>query len=121
MKASKTMKQATCSDTQEEIRGYTLKCPGCGDYHVYDSRWEFNGDFEKPTFTPSYLVKSGHYADRHTDECWCKYNEKHGLHGDIFKCYVCHSFVSDGKIQFLDDCTHHLKGQTVDLPDWSEA
>jgi hypothetical protein len=31
---------------------------------------------------------------------------------------VCHSFVTDGKIQFLSDCTHALAGQTVALPDW---
>lgn len=31
---------------------------------------------------------------------------------------VCHSFVRAGKIEFLGDCTHALKGQTVPLPDW---
>ena len=31
---------------------------------------------------------------------------------------VCHSFVTDGRIQFLADCTHALAGQTVDLPEW---
>lgn len=29
----------------------------------------------------------------------------------------CHSFVRDGKIEFLSDCHHELRGQTVDLPD----
>ncbi len=29
---------------------------------------------------------------------------------------VCHSFLTDGRIQFLDDCTHAMAGQTVDLP-----
>lgn len=28
----------------------------------------------------------------------------------------CHSFVTDGRIQFLTDSWHSLKGQTVDLP-----
>jgi hypothetical protein len=28
---------------------------------------------------------------------------------------VCHSFVTDGKIQYLSDCTHAMAGQTVDL------
>lgn len=28
---------------------------------------------------------------------------------------ICHSFVTDGKIRFLNDCTHDLAGQTVDL------
>jgi hypothetical protein len=34
---------------------------------------------------------------------------------------VCHSYVTDGKIRFLDDCTHELAGKTVeleDVPDW---
>ena len=30
---------------------------------------------------------------------------------------VCHSFITDGRIQFLGDCTHELKGQTVELPE----
>jgi hypothetical protein len=33
----------------------------------------------------------------------------------------CHSFVTDGKIEFLNDSTHKLAGQTVplpDMPDW---
>lgn len=34
---------------------------------------------------------------------------------------VCHSFVTAGRIQFLGDSTHALAGQTVDVPDWSEA
>lgn len=29
---------------------------------------------------------------------------------------VCHSFVREGRIQFLGDCTHRLAGHTVDLP-----
>ena len=31
--------------------------------------------------------------------------------------FVCHSFVTDGRIQFLGDCTHDLAGHTVELPD----
>jgi len=33
-----------------------VMCPGCKHYHVFDQRWTFNGDFDKPTFTPSMLV-----------------------------------------------------------------
>jgi hypothetical protein len=32
--------------------------------------------------------------------------------------FRCHSFIRDGQIQFLDDCWHELKGQTVEIPDW---
>lgn len=29
--------------------------------------------------------------------------------------FVCHSFVFDGEIRFLGDCTHALAGKTVPL------
>lgn len=68
-------------------------CPGCGHVHsVSPAVHKFNGDLEKPTFSPSVLCN------------W--------IPG---KC--CHSMVLDGKIQFLNDCDHALKGQTVDLPE----
>lgn len=31
--------------------------------------------------------------------------------------HVCHTFVTDGKINFLSDCTHELAGQTVPMQD----
>jgi hypothetical protein len=34
----------------------------------------------------------------------------------------CHIFVRDGKIQFLNDCTHELAGKTVPMePLWGAA
>jgi len=81
-------------------------CPGCGWRHrvtVGDGpgpRWGYNGNPDAPTFTPSVLVTyDGPDADQ-----------------DGGHPAVCHSFVTDGRIQFLGDCTHALAGQTVDLP-----
>ena len=40
-------------------------CPGCGEVHRLRIRpapspsWEFNGDHERPTLSPSILVRSG--------------------------------------------------------------
>ncbi|WP_339767106.1 DUF6527 family protein [uncultured Pseudosulfitobacter sp.] len=84
-------------------------CPGCGYLHqvtVDGSRgWTFNGDGDRPTFSPSVLVRTGSAVDpTFVDEP-----------GD--PPTVCHSFVTDGRIRFLDDSTHELAGQTVDLPD----
>jgi hypothetical protein len=73
-----------------------IECPGCKSDHGIDARWTFNNDFNKPTFVPSLHV---HYKL---------------IKGE----YCCHSFVTDGKIQFLSDTTHWLSGQTVDLPDY---
>jgi len=80
-------------------------CPACGTMHAVtiDDKarpqpvWTWNQSLDKPTFTPSILVK--HYI------------------GDQIKL-ICHSFVTDGKIQYLNDCTHELAGQTVELPDF---
>lgn len=95
-------------------------CPGCecghrvvisGETHPV---WGWNGSSELPTFTPSILVRG---TLRLTDEEITRV-----LHGEIIEPTptICHSFVTDGKIRFLADSTHALKGQTVDLPDTEE-
>ena len=83
-------------------------CPGCDGGHVLrigdgpHPRWTFDGNAERPTFSPSVLVTYGG-ADAGKDDA---------------PPAVCHSFVRDGRIEFLSDCTHALSGQTVDLPNW---
>jgi len=97
-------------------------CPGCKHEHMLNVDihnrpcWGFNGNAESPTITPSIRTLSGHYVGGRTsqEEChWCGPKREDDDCVDL--CYVCHSFVTDGKIQFLDDCTHHLTGQTVEL------
>lgn len=106
--------------TQEGNR-LAFFCPGCQEVHAVtvapaSPTWGFNGNYEAPTFTPSVKVTSGHYIDGHKgDSCWCTYNRDHPDKPAPFKCSVCHSFVRDGKIQFLGDCTHALAGQTIPL------
>jgi len=68
--------------------------------------WGFNGDLERPSFTPSVL------------STWDEWQGD----GVPPKKHVCHSFVGcngaqPGQITFLGDCTHDLKGQTVELPE----
>lgn len=101
-------------------------CPGCGDTHevfvdsgIPTRNWQFNGNGDAPTFSPSVLVRTGHHVSGHeSGPCWCTYNAEHPDDPAPFKCRVCHSFVTDGRIQFLTDCTHALAGQTVELPDF---
>jgi hypothetical protein len=94
-----------------------FRCPGCEDVHGVTvdtpNGWGWNGDVERPTFTPSVRVggvqwppESGFHKPRHAVEPGSE--------------ICCHSFVTDGRIQFLGDCTHELAGQTVDLPPWRE-
>lgn len=102
-----------------------FKCLGCDEMHAVPvgvGGWGFNNDFEKPTLTPSILVRSGHYAEgvsAQNGTCWCTFTERTGQESS-FKCVCCHSFVTDGRIQYLGDCSHALAGQTIELPDVGE-
>lgn len=122
---------AKIREHEVEAGRYSFKCPGCGDTHSIPThkddlmfaphKWKFNGDVNKPTFSPSLLVRSGHYAPQYIgDSCWCTYNSKMKAEGKEpvdASCYICHSFIKEGRIQFLNDCTHSLAGQTVELPE----
>lgn len=80
----------------DESIHYLYKCPGCGYEHAFSPAvHKFNGDVDRPTITPSLLQSNPQNYHR------------------------CHSYITQGKIQFLPDCWHNLKGQTVDLIDYS--
>jgi len=108
--------------------GLMFWCPGCIEIHAITTGpngWTYNGNPEQPTFQPSVLVSNGHYAStfKPGEACWCTFNAKRVAEGkepSAFTCHRCHSFVIDGRIQFLGDSTHALAGQTVDLPDLPE-
>lgn len=91
-------------------------CVACGHAHGGPpSRWSFNGDEEHPTFTPSFLVRSGHYIPGHTGDCWCTWNATHPEDPSGFACRVCHTVIRNGQIQYLGDCTHAYAGKTIDM------
>ena len=93
---------------------WLFECPGCGCAHFANDKWSFNGDHIKPTFRPSILV-TGRQSP--TDEQVKRIMAGEDLSSELPHTR-CHSFITDGKIQFLDDCSHELRGQTVELPDW---
>lgn len=73
-------------------------CPGCKCGHWFKTDgpgpcWTFDGDMDRPTVSPSILVRGAGVPEYGT----------------------CHSFVRDGQIEFLNDCTHELAGKTVPL------
>jgi hypothetical protein len=85
----------------DEIYGYAFYCPGCKSAHVFNvvrdrpsgPLWTFNGNLEKPTFSPSLIVRFPHPPPQ-----------------------TCHLFVRNGQIEYLSDSCHELAGQTIDLP-----
>lgn len=67
--------------------------------------WSWNGSVDAPTLKPSVKTESMMFrgGDPRDKTNWVP--------------YLCHTFVNDGRAQFLDDTTHELRGQTVDLLD----
>lgn len=102
-------------------------CQGCDMLHSVaigegaGPRWGYNGNPEKPTFTPSVRVSwdqmsaAGRERNRQHYLEHGRYMTNEELAYDEHK--VCHTFVRDGMVQFLPDCTHVLAGQTVPLPE----
>lgn len=79
---------------------YLYYCEGCKEEHAfgiksdgYGGHHEFNLDLDNPTVSPSLL--QNFIPDR-----------------------ICHSYIINGQIQYLDDCWHELKGKTITLSDY---
>jgi hypothetical protein len=94
-------------DPPRTIAKHFYWCPGCDmlhgiaiapDVQSNGASWTFSGTLECPTYAPSQVFTL---------------TEKR-----------CHTFIRGGQIEFLSDCTHALRGQTVPLPpvpDWVVA
>lgn len=98
-------------------------CPGCDGAHAIHvegpKAWGFNGNYDLPTFTPSVLVTGETWTPPVTAENMDEWKRSPWPQTKVSS--VCHSFVRDGRIQFLGDCTHALSGQTVALKPFDEA
>lgn len=97
------------------MEAYIFRCPGCGTVHVipvgysreYEQKsseagrsveiWHWNGSLEKPTFNPSFRVE------------WHR--------GKDPEPRICHMFITKGQVYFLNNSTHALRGQTVEMLD----
>lgn len=122
------MKLKAFTDASGQTVGYHFWCPGCEDTHPYQvipstMAWQFNGDLEKPTFTPSLLVHPHRTFKKDVTreeiaEAQKITPEGQPLVGITFMTPRCHLFLTDGKLSFCSDSEHRLAGQTVDLPDW---
>lgn len=71
---------------------------GRRDGHPRGCVWTWNGSTDAPTLRPS-VRRRRDFGD------------------SAMPPIICHSWVSDGCAQFLDDSTHEMRGQTVPLLD----
>jgi len=95
---------------------YVIWCPGCEEAHRLPDSWQFNGNIQSPTFTPSFKhsgVKRKFVNGEWTGE-WLYDNN-----GDPVP-YICHYVLTNGILSFCGDCTHSLSGKSVPLPKLSD-
>lgn len=102
-------------NTPPNETSYLLWCPACEETVRITDKWGWNGNTERPTFTPSILLTGVQWGVNDSF-----YKPKHNIVAPGEKI-VCHSFLTDGVWNFLNDCTHDMAGQQVpmvDLPNW---
>ena len=85
------------------VDGVVFFCPACQFTHQLalagPTHWTADGPPDHPTFWPSIQV----------------------IKPTLMEDEICHSFITRGRIAFQNDCTHAMKGQTVDMPVWPYA
>lgn len=91
------MKLKPCLDDHKDLKAYAFFCPGCDGLHVFYVSgtvvWIFDGNLEKPSFSPS-LLNTGRVGRR------------------------CHLQLTTGTIYYYPDSDHALRGTSVELPDY---
>jgi|SRR5271157_470243 len=88
-------------------------CPACDEMHPLPDRWQFNGNLEKPTFIPSFRhtgykkhIENGVW----TDPWW----DRDAAGNVIPSC--CHYVLTDGVMNFCNDCTHGMSNEKIPMP-----
>ena len=97
----------------EEKETYEFWCPGCNRHH-FAKKSIWNIDLKTNTLHPSYLIQGVNSSDEwetdKNDDFIFENGRAKGSHDTR-----CHSFVRNGTIQYLTDCTHKLSGKTVPM------
>jgi uncharacterized protein DUF6527 len=91
----------------EQTIGYCFWCVACKSLHPFRIShyadapgaplWTFNGDFERPTFAPSLRLHRTQVSPE------------------------CHVTITNGEIQYHNDCDHDMKGKKILIPDIPEG
>jgi len=99
----------------EEEGGYHFYCPGCEGPHTIATsgnvKWSVTNADTLPIVSPS--IKVTYPANPDAPEDFIEWRTER----------ICHSYIGcngakPGQIIFLNDCTHHLAGKVVDLPEY---
>lgn len=106
-KAYKRIRECFVPSKTEEATHIELHMPGPFPYRIIPvitkgrrestNCWTWNGNIETPDLKPSLLSKAEM--------------------GENKEKVICHSWINNGRVQFLKDCTHEFAGQTLYLLD----
>lgn len=88
---------------QQSKNAWSFWCEGCDEVHTITDAWQFNGDFENPTINPSVLVTRP--ANPNAGKGFEEYRTEKR----------CHSFIKNGKIEYLPDSKHDYFGTEREL------
>lgn len=108
--------------TSGTSRGFAHWCPACGEAHIFITeqrqaggpQWTFDGNFDAPTFGPSMKITGKQTVQDDKGEWtgeWVR--DESGATLDL----CCHYYLRAGMLDYLNDCTHALKGQKIELPE----
>lgn len=86
-------------------------CPSCKEMHPLPDGWAFDGNVEKPTFSPSF---------KHTSVQWADGVDEQGIGLGEKQDRVCHYIITSGRIHFCSD-SWHGRSDVVDMPHLPEA
>lgn len=97
---------------KDDAKVMHFMCPACRKHHhVHISGpggWEWNLNKELPTLTPSIRVAMTIYDK----------DENDNIIQSTIRQVECHSWITNGKIKFFNDCYHDMAGtKWHELPD----
>jgi hypothetical protein len=113
-------------------QGYAWWCPACGEMHPLPDGWTFNGDLDRPTFTPSFKRGPSILAVNDEHGRWLGrwvMRDKEGnavervarQPGDVPVTWCCHYIITAGQVAYCSDCTHYMATETIAMPDLPPA
>lgn len=102
---------------RRQENGHAHWCPGCKEMHRIPDSWQFNGNVNRPTFTPSVKI-TGKQTVKDDRGNWTGEWVRGPDGNALDEC--CHYILTDGVLNFCGDCTHALRGQSVPLPELPE-
>ena len=96
-------------------------CPACRCGHAFwtvernrcKAIWTFDGNMERPTFSPSLKITREIWTPPVTGENLAEWRKAPWKQTKV--AHVCHLFVKAGRIEYCSDSSHEFAGKTVDM------